>query len=129
MAHANEDLLRKGYDAFMTGDMETMSQIFADDITWVSKGDNPLSGEFHGQQEVFGNFAKIPELTDSFQMDIHDVLANDDHAVALVSIQAERNGKSLDTNAVHVYHVDDGQVTSAWIIQEDPAAADAFWSD
>ncbi len=127
MAHPNEELLRRGYDAFKRGDMETMAELFADDITWHSAGDSPLSGEFHGQQEVFANFAKIPELTESFEMEIHDVLANDEHAVGLVTTRGEREGKTLAANAVHVYHVEDGQFTEAWIIQNDQAAADEFW--
>ena len=34
MAHPNEDLLRRGYDAFGTGDMETLAALLADDIVW-----------------------------------------------------------------------------------------------
>lgn len=129
MAHQNADLLRRGYAAFSSGDIATLSEVFAEDITWIASGDTPLSGEFHGQEAVFGNFARIPELTSDFDMEVHDVLANDDHAVALVTMHVERDGKALDGNAVHIYHVDDGRVTSAWIVQEDQAAWDEFWAD
>lgn len=128
MAHPNEDLLRRGYEAFTSGDMETMSELFADDIEWHQPGDNPMAGEFKGQQEVFGNFAKIPQLTTAFNMEVHDVLASDDHAVALVKVHAEREDKSADLDAVHVYHVEDGEVTEAWIIQTDQAESDEFWN-
>ena len=31
MAHPNEDLVRRGYEAFATGDMATLNELFADD--------------------------------------------------------------------------------------------------
>jgi hypothetical protein len=34
MAHPNEDLARKGYEAFMKADMQKVSDFFADDIVW-----------------------------------------------------------------------------------------------
>jgi ketosteroid isomerase-like protein len=34
MAHPNEDLLRRGYQAFSTGDMDTVLSLMADDIAW-----------------------------------------------------------------------------------------------
>lgn len=129
MAHPNEDLVRRGYQAFQQQDLDTLNEVFADDITWKSLGNTPLSGEFHGKQEVFGLFARIPELTDSFSMDIHDVLANEDHAVGLVKVQIGRGSNRMEGNAVHIYHVDDGKVTSAWIVQEDQAAWEDFWAD
>jgi ketosteroid isomerase-like protein len=34
MAHPNEDLLRRGYEAFAAGDINTVLAIFSDDIAW-----------------------------------------------------------------------------------------------
>ncbi|MDX1619643.1 MAG: nuclear transport factor 2 family protein [Nitriliruptorales bacterium] len=128
MAHENEQLIRRGYEAFANGDMETLDEIFADDITWHSPGDNPLAGDFEGKQEVLGVLGKIGEITDSFSQEIHDVLANDDHAVALVKNRATRGGETFESTAVHVYHVENGQVTSFWNHTYDQAKADAFFS-
>jgi uncharacterized protein len=127
MAHANEDLLRRGYDAFARGDMDTLDELFADDIGWHAAGDNPLAGDYRGKQEVFGLFARLNELADSFEQEIHDVIANDEHAVALVKVRATRGGRTLEQNAVHVWHMADGQVTEYWLHPYDQAEADAFW--
>ncbi|MDX1658038.1 MAG: nuclear transport factor 2 family protein [Nitriliruptorales bacterium] len=128
MAHENEQLIRRGYEAFANGDMATINEIFADDITWHSAGDNPLAGDFEGKQEVLGVLGKIGEITDSFSQEIHDVLANDDHAVALVKNRATRDGETLESTAVHVYHVENGQVVSFWNHPYDQAKSDAFFS-
>jgi len=39
MAHPNEDLVRRAYDAFSRGDMETLRQLIADE--W--RGTRPLT--------------------------------------------------------------------------------------
>lgn len=128
MAHPNEDLVREGFAAFGRGDMEKLDELFADDATWHAAGDNPLAGDFSGKQEVFSNFARVRELSDTFEQDVHDVLANDDHAVALVKVRATRNGRNLDDNQVIVFHIEDQKVTSAWLHSYDYRKVDEFWN-
>lgn len=129
MAHANEELVRKGYAAFLSGDMATLDDLFADGIVWHTEGRGQLSGDFVGKEAVFANFAKIAELTGgTFSLDIHDVLANNTHAVVLTRVTAEREGKKLDTNGVQVFHIVDGKVTEQWGLSGDAYAADEFFS-
>jgi ketosteroid isomerase-like protein len=55
--HPNVELLRRGYAAFETGDMETLrSELFAPDIVWHHLGDNPMAGEYEGPEQVIGLF-------------------------------------------------------------------------
>lgn len=129
MTHPNEDLVRKGYQAFLSGDMATLDGLFADDIVWHVPGHNILSGDFRGKQEVFGEFQKLGELVgSSFSLDIHAVLADDEHAVVLARATAEREGRRLDDNSVQVFHVKDGKVTEQWLYPGDQSATDEFWS-
>ena len=129
MSHPNEDLIRRGYQAFLTGDMATLDELFADDIVWHAPGTSPVSGDFNGKQEVFGTFQKVGELAGgSFTLDIHAVLADDEHAVVLARATGEREGKKLDDRSVQVFHIKDGKVTEQWLYPEDAAANDAFWS-
>jgi uncharacterized protein len=65
------------------------------------------------------------ELTEgSFHLDLHAVLADDEHGVALVVGTASRGGKSLTTNEAHVFHLRDGRVTEFWDASTDQAAFD-----
>ena len=128
MAHPNEGLIRKGYAAFQSGDMATLSELFADDVVWHAPGRNQLSGTFRGKEEVFATFQKVFELTGgTFKLDIHAVLADDDHAVVLTRSTGEREGKKLDDNTVQVFHVSDGKVTEQWLYPGDVYASDDFW--
>jgi hypothetical protein len=37
MAHPNEELVRRGYEAFATGDMETLRELLDPEIVWHSR--------------------------------------------------------------------------------------------
>jgi uncharacterized protein len=129
MAHPNEDVLRRGYAAFATGDMATLNELFSDDVVWHAPGNNLLSGDFHGKNEVFATFQKVGELSGgTFKLDIHAILADDEHGVALTRSMGQREGKTLDDNTVQVFHLKDGKVTEQWLYPGDVEATDAFWS-
>lgn len=129
--HPNIARLNKGYEAFAAGDMDTLRDLFADDILWHVPGNNPLAGDYKGRDEVFGFFARVAQETGgTFRLELHDVLSNDEHAVALARVSGERAGKRLDGQPnVHVYHVnDEGKVIEFWGFSQDSSKIDEFWS-
>ena len=128
MAHPNADLVRKGFEAFASGDMVTLDAIMDDDVVWHASGTGVIAGDFVGKQAVFGSFATIPQETDSFSQDIHAIVADDDHTIALVNATATRRGKTVTLSQVLVFHLEDGKAKEVWITPFDQAAADAFWS-
>jgi len=128
MAHPNVDLLNKGYDAFDKGDLDTVRQLFADDIVFHVTGRSQLAGDYRGIDEVFGFFGKLIELSGgTFKIERHSVLADDEHATVISTSSAQRDGKSLTVRTVDVFHVADGRVTECWTIADDQYAEDEFW--
>jgi ketosteroid isomerase-like protein len=128
-AHDNGELIRRGYEAFSKGDMETIANTFAPDIRWSISGRNQISGTYNGQEETFAFFGRLMELTDgSFSVAIHDLLATDDHVVVLAKESANRNGKSLDSDDVHVWHLADGRAVEFWGVSKDQHEVDEFWA-
>lgn len=127
--HPNVERLRKGYAAYSSGDMDTITELFADDILWHVAGRSQLSGDYKGRDQVFGFFGKLMELSDgTSKIEVHDILANDDHGVALVTGSAQRNGKSFTGQDVHTFHIRNGQVVEFWDSPVDQYEADEFWS-
>ncbi len=128
--HDNVERVRRGYDAFSRGDLDALRELLSPDITWHAGGNNALTGDYKGVDEVFAFFGRLFEITEgSLAQDVHDVLANDEHAVALTRVRASRaDGRSMDMNQVGVFHVADGRVTEAWTLPEDARAADEFLS-
>jgi ketosteroid isomerase-like protein len=128
-AQENGELVRSGYEAFSKGDMETIANIFAPDIRWNISGRNLISGTYNGQEETFAFFGKLMEHTDgTFTVGVHDVLASDDHVVVLAKESASRNGKSLDSDDVHVWHLANGKAVEFWGISKDQHEVDEFWA-
>lgn len=128
-AQDNAELIQSGYEAFSKGDMDTVAKVFADDIRWNIGGHNILSGTYNGQEEVFAFFGKLMEQTGgSFSLEIHDLLASDDHVVVIVKESGSRGSKSATLNEVHVWHVKDGRASEFWGIPKDQQETDAFWA-
>ncbi|MGP8010382.1 MAG: nuclear transport factor 2 family protein [Acidimicrobiales bacterium] len=128
-AQENGDLIRSGYEAFSKGDMETIANLFAPDIRWYISGRNQVSGTYNGQEETFAFFGRLMELTDgTFTVAIHDLLASDDHVVVLAKEHASRNGKSLENDDVHIWHIADGKAVEYWGISKDQHEVDEFWA-
>jgi uncharacterized protein len=127
--HPNVELTRRGYEAFAKGDLTMLSELIADDVTWHVNGAGPLSGTYRGRDEVFSFFGRLAEETaGTFRLDVHDVLANDEHAVVLCTLSASRGGKSIEVPVANVSHVRDGKVTEFWGATTDPQASIDFWS-
>ncbi len=130
MTQPNEDLVRAASAAFGRGDLSALQdQFFAADIVWHIAGTGPLAGDYEGAAQVRGLLGKISELSgNTVRPELHDVLVSNDHTVALTTIRAERAGKQLQLNLVHVIHAENGKATEVWTHSSDPAAAAQFWS-
>ena len=48
--------------------------------------------------------------------------------VALTTIQAQREGRSLQDETVQVFHISGGRATEVWTHPRDQDATDEFWS-
>ena len=130
MAHPNEDLVREGYAAFGRGDIEALqSTFFAEDIRWHFPGRSPFGGDYQGLEQVMRWLGRSFEVSGgTISIELHDVLANDDHVVALTTVRAQREGKRLQDNTVQTFHIEDGKATEVWSNPSDLYASDDFWS-
>jgi uncharacterized protein len=127
--HSNVELTRRGYEAFAKGDLAALSELLAGNVIWHVQGVGPLSGTYNGRDETFGFFGRLAEETGgTFRLDVHDVLANDEHAVALCTLSASRGNKSIEVPVANVSHMRDGKVTEFWATTTDPQASIDFWT-
>ena len=127
--HPNAETFKRGYAAFGQGDMDTMRELLSPDLVWHAPGNNALSGDYKGIDEVLGFFGRSFQETDgTLSIDVHDILANDTHGVAITTFTGQRKGKSINMRGVHVVHFDsDGKLSESWQFPEDSAEADSFW--
>jgi uncharacterized protein len=128
-AHPNVELTRRGYEAFAKGDVPALSELMADEVTWHVTDGRPLSGSYHGRNDVLGFFARLAQETGgTFRLDVHDILANDEHVVALGTLSASRGSKSIEMLVANVIHVRASKITEFWTATANPRASIDFWS-
>ena len=116
MEHPNTKLVTDMYAAFARGDIAAIRDTyFAPDIVFYIPGDNVISGEYRGIDEVFRLFGLLAKETGgTFHLEVHDVAGSDDHGVGLVTGKGERNGKPFAYRNIHVGHIKDGKITEWW---------------
>jgi uncharacterized protein len=129
MAHPNEELIRRAYDAFSRGDVDTLRQLFADNAVFHEPGRNPISGDHQGIDQILAFVGLLAERSGgTYRVPLHEIVANDQHAVGLHVAEAEREGRRLHSLQTVVLHVRDGRITEAWAHHYDQHATDEFWA-
>lgn len=127
--HPNEDLVRKLYDARRRGDEDVVRSLLASDVRWHDPYPPPFGGDFTGADEVVAwMFGPLDQGMDNSGLELHDVVANDRHAVALVNWWAVLGGRRMDGREIGVYHIRDEKITEVWFTTEDRQASDSFFS-
>ena len=125
----NVELVRRGYTAFNSGDMATLSDMFAEDAVWHVAGSGVLSGTKQGRDAVLAYFGELGARTQgSFQAKVEDIVGGENYTVAIQHTRGENNGKTLDMATVITFVVRDGKITEGREFFEDTAKADDFWT-
>ena len=125
----NATVIRKAYADFAKGDIPAVLAAFDKSITWHVPGHSPLSGDYHGHDEVLGFFSHTLALCGGiFAMELHQVLAEGDLVVALVTVKAERNARAAAFREVHVWQLENGKAIDFREFQGDEQTEDRFWS-
>lgn len=130
MTQPDEDLAWAASSAYGRGDFSALqNQFFAEDIIWHVAGTGPMAGKYEGIAQVMSVLGMLSQLSGgTVETELHDVLVSNDHTVALATIRAERSGKKLQLNLVHVIHSVNGKATEVWTYTSDPTAAAEFWA-
>jgi ketosteroid isomerase-like protein len=125
MAHPNEEVARKATEALSKGDMEGFLSLHSDEVVVHFPGRGSMAGDYRGKDGVAGLFQSQMQMLDAPpEMETHDVLASDDHAVVLNKTRAARGGKTLDQDQVVVMHIEGGKITEVWLHFSDQQALD-----
>jgi ketosteroid isomerase-like protein len=115
MEHPHAELTRQMTAAIVSADIQAMRQVFAPDVVWHVGGRGPLAADHRGFDAVVGMFARMYDMAEgTLSYDVHDVLADDEHTVALLTMRANIADRDIEDNVVHVCHVRDGRISEVW---------------
>jgi len=121
--HSNVSVARKGLEAFASGDIEGATAGWADDVVWHVPGNHRWSGTYTGKPAVM-EFV-MQSLQDTQRaIEVHDVVGNDQHVVALVRLTLTKGDASASGESAWVMHVSDGQMKEFWAINSNQPEID-----
>ena len=126
--HPNATLIRRGYQAFNTGDLGFFVEHYADDVVEHQPGNNLLSGDYKGIDNVLGFYGRLAQETGgTFRAELQELLANDQRVVAVHHSTAQRNGKTLDCRTALLFEFRDGKIVDIDTLDEDQDAWEEFF--
>jgi ketosteroid isomerase-like protein len=109
--------------------LETLGQLFADDVIWHQPGQGELSKTYHGKQDLFALFGQFMTISQgSFKIDeVQSIMVNGELVTATLHFSASKPGKSISMDGVDLMKVQNGKITEVWLFSGDQEAEDAFW--
>ncbi|MGW3109315.1 nuclear transport factor 2 family protein [Streptomyces sp. NPDC001100] len=128
--HPHALLVRKGYDAFVRGDMDTLRSLMSSDVTHHVPGTHPLSGDFKGLDATIDMYGQLFAQTNgTLRVELRNVLVDGrGHAVTLHRFTAERDGRRIDETGGIVFRILGDKITDLDECVEDIDKANEFWS-
>jgi ketosteroid isomerase-like protein len=111
----NAALVRKLYDSFSRGEIETILNNVAEDVDWNSPGPEsiPYCGRRKGRSQVREFFAQLQNLNRDMNVTVQDVIAQGDKVVTVCQFRgtATATGRTYDSPVMHFFMIRDGKVT------------------
>lgn len=123
--HPNAAALRAAAErAEQSGDPMSGVDMLSDDVVWHEIGsDEPIRGKQALMERMSG-----PSEGGSITTETHDIVANDEHAVQLVTATATMGDRTLVYRTAEIYHMKDGKVTERWAFSDDTDRINRFFA-
>src|SRR5262245_44998704 len=108
----NIEIVRRGYEAFGNGDMDTLLGLFDEQIEWIAPGpaDLPTAGRWTGRQKVAEFFTAVNDTFEIQRFETKEFIAQGDRVV-VIGIDVSRlkaTGKLIEGEWVHIFTLRDG---------------------
>jgi ketosteroid isomerase-like protein len=129
MSQENVDNFKAGYQAFGSGDLETATKDFSDDVEWWTSPEvPPTEGVIKGKQDLIASWQQIPENWSDFSVVPSDFIDADDKVIVLGTQRAtaKEGGQSFESPFVQVAWFEDGKLTRAQFHSDSAAALKAL---
>lgn len=104
------ELVRAAMAAFNQGDIDAMGRHIHPDYTYIIRGRAPVSGVYHGWEEMAGALNRVKELTAGTMSAFPEiVLAGDEHVLMYQRVTGSRpDGRTYDNHRACRYRLKDG---------------------
>jgi len=110
----NLEIIRRGYDAFGHGDIDTLLSLFDEQIEWITPGpaDLPTAGRRTGRQQVGQFFQTLADVLEIQRFEPSNFVAQGDQVIVTGTDTArvKTTGKMLEGTWAHVFTLKNGKV-------------------
>lgn len=113
--HPGATVYRNYVERFLKGDIDSIAALLADDVVWHEPGG---ADAIVGKQPLLGQMRWVTSVL-NVEIDIHDVVASDQHVVGLVEWRVAAADRSLVSRQVEIWHVRHELVTERWLFVDD----------
>ena len=125
------DEMRKRYDAFNEGDVETATELWADDFVWQGSNstDLPGGGEHRGKEEALRVLGEAVGAWDEFDLTADEFLGSGDTVVVLGHTDVKKGGDSAQVPVVHIWRWEGDEIKRLQILTDTHQTAELLGID
>lgn len=127
VARVTRALEARARGTFDEQDTKIILDAFTDDAVWHMSG---AWEDVKGKDALLAQWKAVAEASgDSFRVDLHEMFADDDHAVGISTIRARNGDRTMEMKELQVFHLTpEGKISEFWGIVQDEDALNAFWA-
>ena len=128
-AHPNAERMGRYLAAWAAAEPDDLLALCSPDVKMHVGGSHALSGTYHGHEGAAELHRRSQAATDqNFDFRLDDVLADDDYAVAVMTLRLRHADRLLQGTTVGAVKIGaDGRVTEAWYLMDDQRAEEDFF--
>jgi len=114
------DELRGRYEAFNEGDIETATELWADDFVWQGSNSTELpgGGEHRGRDQALQVLQQAVGAWDEFSLTADEFLESGDTLVVLGHTDVKKGGQSAEVPVVHIWRWEGDQIKRLQILTD-----------
>ena len=108
----NTDALKRGYDAFNTGDADTVAALYHDDVRWEGPGTEglPMAGVYEGKDAVLQGLGAIGNDFEEFRAVPDEMIEQGDTVVVLSHLEGKtKSGNAVKLPSVEIWRMSDAK--------------------
>jgi len=124
----NLELARRVWQAIAHADVETLKELWTEDIVWhVTDQGSPWTGDHVGHEAVLDYLAQVGEFGEAYRAHLDDILVSKERILYVCHVSAQRDDRDLETPYGFLARISDGRMAEAWSIPLQPDVTSAFY--
>lgn len=130
MENQSVTIVNKFFEAYTKRDFEAIKQVLDENSKWIFPGQNPLSGEKKGIEEIVEFFDKMGAVMNqsNARADVLIMGANEHYMLECQHIWTNREADNLDHHWCVLWNFKDGKIAEGKHFAEDQYKVDTFFN-